>query len=374
MIYIYCPKQTVGIPELATLLGARRIRGKFDGMCFRDSSTVPVAGDTILCWGATLPKLEDILVINGADNPRRMSEAVDILIDYVSVSPVYRSLKNVVNLAYVFQCKDGYIDTSENKEEYKIHVFDGKIIRSGVKVPRPGLKLGKLEQWQKDPLTYAHPNYRSYANGWETNYEGFTSTKELRALAKTALLRTEFTFGVVNIIFDSARGLCVRDIDFSPALDPTSVKLYAKMITQFIESSGKSKEEPVAHTAVHRRAPAVADLLGAGIGGADHIPELFMRHRRAARPPRPAPAPLEAAVRAARDAMRPAPPPPNVVEPAQHPAWQWNVIADEPPQPHQHNIAFQHGIFHLDNNGNIVRMGADGADNNGNPNQDGGPF
>src|SRR5688572_14103869 len=70
MTYVYCPRRSNGAFELVKALGAHRLR-KFDGIDFWDKQKryELKEGDIVICWGASVPEIEGVRVLNSLDQP-----------------------------------------------------------------------------------------------------------------------------------------------------------------------------------------------------------------------------------------------------------------------------------------------------------------
>jgi hypothetical protein len=105
--------------------------------------------------------------------------------------------------------------------EFRLHCFAGKSIKAGQKMPR---------------TETPHPWVRSYDGGWKISYEGFASTKAMRALAKRAVVALGLQFGAVDIGQKADNSLIILEVNRAPGMDPLTVASYAAAVQSWIES------------------------------------------------------------------------------------------------------------------------------------------
>lgn len=115
----------------------------------------------------------------------------------------------------------GYFSKKEPlTHEYRIHVFRGKVIRSGEKAPR------------RD--TPVHPWIRSYDGGWYLSYDGFSSTKDMRILARKAVAALGLDFGAVDLGLKEDGSLIVLEVNRAPGLEGGTVSAYVSAIQRWL--------------------------------------------------------------------------------------------------------------------------------------------
>lgn len=120
-----------------------------------------------------------------------------------------------------------YYSKKENLvEEYRLHMFNGRSIRAGRKVPRDGMQ--------------PHPWIRSYDGGWRINYDGFQSTQAQRGLAARACDALGLTFGAVDMGVKADGTLLVLEVNRAPGLEGGTVTSYATAINRLVNGN----EEP----------------------------------------------------------------------------------------------------------------------------------
>jgi hypothetical protein len=105
--------------------------------------------------------------------------------------------------------------------ELRIHIYKGKSIHAGLKMPR---------------IDNPHPWIRSYNSGWKIDYSRAANiAQNRRDLAKKALEVLGLDFGAVDIGITEG-GPVVIEVNTAPGLDPgPSVEVYTNMFLQEIQ-------------------------------------------------------------------------------------------------------------------------------------------
>lgn len=116
---------------------------------------------------------------------------------------------------------DFYVKKENITREFRIHSFDGKSIRAGVK------------QQVTDGST-VHPWIRSYDGGWRISYDGVTSRQAHRDLAHSAVRALGLTFGAVDIAELADGRLIVLECNRAPGLDGGTITKYAEAVQRWI--------------------------------------------------------------------------------------------------------------------------------------------
>lgn len=244
MLYIYCPKRNVGAFELVKALGASRLR-KFDGLDFWDKRTRYALkdGDTVVCWGGDLPEIDGVRVLNGLDKPLRLLDEWQRLSDAgLLIFGITRAKKLKLPLTTKVQGRlqetNPEYDIIQERftAEYRIHSFDKRSIRAGVKVIRDGFRICEENDWRPDS-GLAHPWIKSFVGGWRVNYDGFKSSPELRRIAHKAVSAVELTFGAVDVGMRSDGSLKVLEVDRAPRVEGITVQSYARAITRWVKET-----------------------------------------------------------------------------------------------------------------------------------------
>lgn len=236
MLYIYSSVRSPGAFELVKTLNATRLR-KFDGVDFWDKRRKHLeAGDVVVCWGSPLPEMEGIRILNVIDLPLTPFKVWEKLSNArIPLASIGR-LKGTQPLLPVLMTDENAVYARNEKfvTEYRIHSFDKRSIRAGVKVPRDGFVSVNEPDWKPETNTY-HPWIRTYTSGWRVNYDGFKSTVELRRLAHRAVACLGLTFGAVDIGQGVDGSLKVIDVDRAPRLEGITIQSYTRAISRWIK-------------------------------------------------------------------------------------------------------------------------------------------
>lgn len=258
--YVYCPRLSNGALELVKALGATRLR-RFDGMDFWDGKKrMKLAeGDVIICWGTTVPEFEGIRVLNAAAAPLNKKDELKALLEaglptIVPYSPVNKNVGKILlprkihhqggrDLLITPNQPDYFVLKENFTQEYRIHSFNGRSIRAGVKVHREGFTLVTEEKWQPDS-NLVHPWIRSFDGGWRVAYDGFVSTAKMRKLAHLAISTLKLTFGAVDLgDLGGTSGLKVLEVNRAPGIEGNSITAYARAIQRWIGGNGEKEVE-----------------------------------------------------------------------------------------------------------------------------------
>lgn len=241
-MYVYCPRRSADAFELVKALGAHRLR-QFDGIDFWDKRKRYVLkdGDVVVCWGATVPEIDGVRVLNGLEQPQDVfdvwTKLVNAGVPTLTITRGKHGPRTLTpRLFREIQQKDAtYVSPQEPiKTEYRIHSFNKRSIRAGVKVPREGFTICNENDWKPD-ANLAHPWVRSYYGGWRVNYDGFKSTPEMRKLAHKAVASVGLTFAAVDIGQRPDGRLVVLEVDSAPRIEGGTVLSYMRAINRWVK-------------------------------------------------------------------------------------------------------------------------------------------
>ena len=249
-IYLYSNIPSNGAKDLVQALGATRLR-KFDGMDFwiKNKKIQLNPGDAIICWGRLLPELDGIKILNPGKNLSKLDEMWALVNSGI---PTITIKDNVTKPSEGFIARSKYHvggndllntparpDFYAKKEplvkEYRIHSFNQRSIRAGVKQPRDGFQVVGSEADFKLGLD-AHPWIRSYDGGWRINYDDFQSTKDLRELAHKAVKALKLNFGAVDIGERADGTRLVLEVNKAPGLEGGTLEAYKRAIEKWLET------------------------------------------------------------------------------------------------------------------------------------------
>lgn len=253
MIYVYCPKLRPGALELINALDAKRLK-YFDGLKFKANITF-FPDDVIICWGTSLPTIDGVRILNCKDDPPADGEELYQWLSNVgsgAVNPVNRSnMYGDLGTPHPF-LKGYYVPTSYKiyyEQDVTIHIFDKKIIKSGVWVPKPGLTMANsVKEWFGN-RALVHPFVRCPEYGWTLSYENYESTPTLRKIAKQYMSSLGYDFAALQLSVGNGY-TSIANIDLGPELDENGVKAYTKVISKWLmhEPEKEEAEKPVSVT------------------------------------------------------------------------------------------------------------------------------
>lgn len=124
---------------------------------------------------------------------------------------------------------DYYVKKIDNiKHEFRVHVFKGRSIRTGIKLPN-----------DEAIIPAPHPWIRSVKRGWWIDYGQACQdniTKGIRNVAKKAVAALGYDFGAVDIALLTTGKALVFEVNSAPGLSNKNTALaYAKHIINTLE-------------------------------------------------------------------------------------------------------------------------------------------
>lgn len=119
--------------------------------------------------------------------------------------------------------------------EFRIHSFNKKSIRAGVKDLREGFTL-PTNPAARIGNGVAHPWIRSWDGGWRIKYDGVTSKQRHRDLAHAAVEALGLQFGAVDIGELDNGSLIVLEVNRAPGLEGGTIDAYANAINNWINT------------------------------------------------------------------------------------------------------------------------------------------
>lgn len=112
-----------------------------------------------------------------------------------------------------------WVELLPKSEEYRVHVFGDKAVRSGKKVPRNGVDLS-------NPIWNLH-------TGYDIRYEEHHNVpREAKELAKMVAEKLGFDFGAVDIVKVPNRGCFFLEFNRMPGLQGNTLMKYATKIAE----------------------------------------------------------------------------------------------------------------------------------------------
>jgi hypothetical protein len=284
-VFVYREAGSNSAKELNEALGGIRVRGIENGLFVRRRQPVvrtvrPHRGDAVVCWGEGLQEMEGLRLLNNApvtgkfEQAQKLREAGVGTVTVVRTEPIQAVRDEFFNLLPVpggtidhgrldrtnaqviiqrltqfinqpERTRDTWLKRSNNHiggndllhppqtadyfskkenlvEEFRIHVFKGKSIKAGRKVPRDGAT--------------PHAWVRSLDGGWRILYNGFKSKQSMREIAVGAVEALGLDFGAVDLGRKEDRSLIVLEVNRAPGLSEGTVNSYVNAIEEWINT------------------------------------------------------------------------------------------------------------------------------------------
>ena len=106
-------------------------------------------------------------------------------------------------------------------KEYRIHVFDGKVIDVTQKKRRNGVESSDL--------------IRNHSNGWVFARIDVEASDEVKELAVNAVTGLGLDFGACDIVIDAEGNPYLLEVNTAPGLEGTTLKKYTEAIIDYME-------------------------------------------------------------------------------------------------------------------------------------------
>jgi len=119
-----------------------------------------------------------------------------------------------------------YVQYKKKKHEFRVHVFNGKVID----IAQKKRKVGHENR---------NNQIRNHANGWVFAREGITPPAGISTLALSACNAVGLRAGAVDIIWNEKENKCyVLEINSAPGIEGTTCKSYTTEIIESLTSNG----------------------------------------------------------------------------------------------------------------------------------------
>ena len=119
-----------------------------------------------------------------------------------------------------------YVQYKKKKHEYRVHVFQSKIID----ITQKKRKVGHENR---------NNQIRNHINGWVYARENIIEPEGIRSLALTACTALGLQSGAVDIIWNEKENKCyVLEINSAPGIEGTTCKKYTNEIIESLTSNG----------------------------------------------------------------------------------------------------------------------------------------
>lgn len=119
-----------------------------------------------------------------------------------------------------------YVKYFPKKYEFRIHVFNGKVIDYVQKKKKDGFT--EEEGYNK--------YIRSHKNGWIFCRDNIIERESLKTLAVNTVNALGLDFGAVDIVMTSKGTAKVLEVNTAPALEGTTLKKYTKVIKEYVNA------------------------------------------------------------------------------------------------------------------------------------------
>jgi hypothetical protein len=209
--YVYRTDKSEGADSLVRALGAKRLKN--------DTRVELKSGDVVVNWGAVLayPVPRGVRVLNNTNLLDKFEQVKIMTKAKVETVTAVKTLEAWIHRD--LEHYDGndlkrglglggfWVKREDIVKEFRVHSFDGKSIRAGVKEPAG---------------PDAHPWIRTYTHGWRINCTGFRSSPQMREIAHAAVKALKLEFGAVDIGQRADGSLLVIEVNRSPGAETDS--------------------------------------------------------------------------------------------------------------------------------------------------------
>lgn len=153
---------------------------------------------------------------------------------------------------------DFYVKKESIVQEYRIHSFQGRSIRAGVKR-------------QANDVPTVHPWIRSFDGGWRIVYDGVTPRQKHRDVAHAACKALELDFAAVDVAELADGTVIVLECNRAPGIEAGTITNYTEAIRKWIDGVTTPRDVEAATVAppVRPHWTTVAQTItpAAGVGG-----------------------------------------------------------------------------------------------------------
>ena len=112
--------------------------------------------------------------------------------------------------------RDFYTALIQKTAEFRVHVFDGLAVRSGTKIPKPGINYNDTPIW-------------NLGSGFEIRYE-HPAPERAKTLAKAAVSALDLNFAAVDVVQDNSGQCYFLEANTKPGLYGQTLEKYARKI------------------------------------------------------------------------------------------------------------------------------------------------
>lgn len=224
--YVYRTDKSENADEVAKELGAKRIGNNWP------SKVELKSGDVVVNWGAQIQDApRGVKILNKTPLLDKFTQVGELVKAGVATITAVRKLEAWIHRANMHEDGNDLRDNPPSHggfwvrrepivKEFRVHSFDGKSIRAGVKEPAS---------------SSAHPWIRTYTHGWRINCNHFRSTAEMRDIAHAACRALKLEFGAVDIGQREDGSLLVIEVNTAPGIetDTQPASAYADAVREW---------------------------------------------------------------------------------------------------------------------------------------------
>lgn len=233
--------------KLAAWLGMQGVQAQL--ACKKKFLPSQGSSDFVVVWGRKLPwPYPNVLNVNApvGDKLREMTTLLgtQVAVPGVSLSP------QPGWLARKHQHHDGddllnpntqgdfYVEPIPTTYEFRVNVFAGKVVRTGLKQPKPGTTQRTIQ------TSVGVLPIRTGGHGWTWTYSQApldatnTNRSPMRELAVRAVAALGYDFGAVDVGYRPDGRWVVFEVNTAPALEGDDLGRYGELILNYGKEKG----------------------------------------------------------------------------------------------------------------------------------------
>jgi len=232
-ITVFRSKRSTSARDLARSLGGDLVRDKDDARYFAQR------GLPVVCWGVGIGSvhpsariLNNAMWLNKLQQAQLMHARGVPTVEAVAADEfefLARRFDHVGGRDLLSSRVDFYARRLNITEEYRLHVFKGRIIRAGKKVKRDHVNV--------------HPWIRSYDGGWRISYGVWAPTDAMRKMCKDAVQALGLDFGAVDLALCRDESLRVLEVNRAPGIEGGTLERYKMAIERWRDQDGPARSQ-----------------------------------------------------------------------------------------------------------------------------------
>lgn len=245
MFYVYREAASTGARELAKALeGKRALTPRQLGKMRKE--------DVLVCWGTPSAHPQGGKVLNGTANVSKLTELrllreakvpVVEFTPYTAGTPVpagwlgrSRNHQEGSDLFNPPARPDFLVRQEQFVKEFRIHSFQGRSIRAGVKALRAEFTgVGEVRHpWTPgDHRGLAHPWIRNWTGGYRISYDGKSVKQAYRDVAHAAVKALGLDFGAVDLGVTADKRIIVLEVNRAAGIEGGTIAAYANAVQEW---------------------------------------------------------------------------------------------------------------------------------------------